>query len=118
MGLRSDIQTDIVDAFNIDLYDAAVFFTIERSDNTYNLATGENETVITSYNSRGVFSSYRNREIHSDHIKPTDFKLLILQSEIEIEPKIDDFIFTDNRYKVISVKKDSANVIWILQCRM
>lgn len=120
MGLRSEINNDIKEAFDTDLSDAVKKFKAVRTikgqstdDDWLSNTVGNTQTTLT-YTGRGVFSSYAEIEVDNESIRMNDVKLIILQSEIGKEPMLDDMI---NGYQVLAVGKDPADVTYTLQLR-
>lgn len=118
MGLQSDIQTSVADALNTSLLDAAKSITLEKVVNTFNAATNKTSQTSSTYVTRAVIANFTSTDLADTHIEPTDAKIIILQNEISVEPKVNDYILVETiRYKILKVMKDPANVIWKLQCR-
>ncbi len=119
MGLRQSLQDSVAAAFDDDLADAVQSFTIKRAaSSVYDTLLGENVITYITADSRGVFDKFTKSELVYDGVKPEDFKLIVLQNEMSISPEIDDLIVESlNIYKIISFKKDPANVAWEIQCR-
>lgn len=123
MGLRSDIQTDMAEAFDGDLADAVATFTASRvtTSGTLDPVTGDYPTTTTAYSGRGIFANYEAREVDGQHILATDTKLIALQNEVvrdsdgsQYAPAVDD---TLAGYRVVNVGKDPAGAIWEVQLR-
>ena len=118
MGMRAEIQSDISDAFDEDLSDAVKDITITEVKESYNIDTGVNTQIETEYKTRGVPYDIKETEIFNESVKPGDVSLIILQNEIEIQPEIDFYAtFNGNKYKIMGVSKDPADVSWELLCR-
>lgn len=129
MSLRDELQADIAEAFDDEdgLADAVKPFECVRTSTSgpYDVETGTYPTVTTGYQGRGVFGGFRSFEIDGARILATDTKLTVLQNEIwatdngEVTntpevPRVDDVI---NGLKVLDVRKDPADVAWIVQMR-
>ena len=122
MGLRDDLQSDLVEAFNDDLADAVTAFVGTRTvaddtdsgiDDWMNPPDTPTASTLT-YTGRGVFTDYSTYELNSDIINVTDVKLIVLQNEITAEPIADDNI---NGYSVVRVSKDPALATYEIQLR-
>lgn len=115
MGLNQEISHDIANAFDTDLADAVTSFTAIRRIKTDDdwLENGNNHSE-TTYQGRGVFGNFNQSEIDGQSILITDIKLICLQKEVTDTPAIDDVI---NGYQVVAMKKDPANVAWVVQLR-
>jgi len=123
MGLTADTQAAIAEAFDTDLADAVLSFTLKQYlRGQYSATTGALAGVsfpISSI-SRGVFASYNQPEILNSNIEPTDIKLIVLQNELSLEPRIGDIIVKSDdtqNFRIINIVKDPAKVIWELQIR-
>ncbi|MCP3665746.1 MAG: hypothetical protein GY696_25165 [Gammaproteobacteria bacterium] len=119
MGLRNTVQIAVGLAFDNDLSDAVKTFTYKSvTGAAYNPANGGNTPTYSSVSSRGVFDRYSLDELHMAGITPEDIKVLILQNELSVTPDVDDIIvYNTIQYKVISRRRDPAEVAWELQCR-
>lgn len=119
MGLKSDITQSIAEAFATDLKDAVKPFTGKRvvhSGGDYDFINNDfvnTDNKYVTYSGKGVFSSYKAIEVDNETILVTDLKLIFLQGNLK--PQNDDII--NNEYQVVSVSKDPADVVWILQLR-
>lgn len=113
--MRQEITDEIKQAFDTDLSDAVKDFTIVRTkrlDDDW-LMNGTSTHQSLKYSGRGVFMGYSSHEIDGQTILQNDVKLLCLQAESEA-PMIDDVI---NDMQVVSVSKDPADVVWVIQLR-
>lgn len=121
MGLTSDAQSALSEAFDSDLADAVRSFTLTQyTKGTYDTDTGDPAATSTTYNSRGVFDSYTQPEILNSEVEPTDVKLIVLQNELGTTPAIANQVqnlSTLKLFRVVNVAKDPANVAWELQIR-
>ena len=115
------INKHLPKAFDTQLKDAVTTFTGTRKG-----ATGEYDPVLgevvggadISYIGRGVISSYNKEEIQATQIEITDVKLLCLQIESTIAPKVDDVITANNvARRVLNVSQDATSSLWLLQLR-
>ena len=115
MGLNAEISTEIAQAFDGDLKDVAKDFTGRRvilSDDDW--AVNDAGTKTHAYKGRGIFGSYSAYETDGQAVSMKDVKLTCLQSELTDTPMIDDVI---NGMRVLSIKKDPANIIKAIQLR-
>lgn len=72
----------------------------------------------TTYTGRGVFSAFNDFEIQASQVDINDIKLICLQAEVTLKPKVDDIIVQDGKERnVLSVKEDPASATWTLQLR-
>ncbi len=120
MGLRDEIQADIVEAFNEDLADAVHSFTCDRVVSTkWNPKTNTSENVIEHYKGRGVlFGSYNQYEILTLGVLATDKKAIVLQNEVTKEPMIDDEWSTaQGTFRIMHIKQDPIGASWKCQLR-
>lgn len=114
MGLRSDIQADIAEAFDDDLADAVKPFDGKREvTGPYDPSIGGPSVTIVEYSGRGVFGGFRADELN-EYIDATDVKLTALQNEVGDDPQVGDRI---NGAKVVAVMKDPADVSFSLALR-
>ena len=119
MGLKSDIQSALAAAFDSNLSDAVKQLTYTKIESTYNPIIGETIITETTYNTRGVLDKERAVEIFNQSYKPQDTVILILQNELNTIPDIDDYIEENgNKWKIIAIKNDPADVTWELLCRI
>ncbi len=123
MGLRSDVQTAVAEAFDGDLSDAVRSFSAEREtvSDTFDAETGTYPTTTVAYSGRGVFGGYEANEIDGQHILQTDTRLITLQAEVtrdsdgaQFAPAVDDMI---DGSRVVTVMKDPADAIFEVQLR-
>ena len=113
--MKQEIIQEIAQAFDTDLADAVKDFTAYRampSDDDW--AVNDIGTKTHAYKGRGVFGSYSAYETDGQAVGMNDVKLTCLQSELTGTPMIDDVI---NGMRVLSIKKDPANVSHIIQLR-
>ena len=128
--LNAQITADIADAFDNDLADAVKsvdYIAITQGEyDTVSRTTGPDTEVISDW--RVVRYDYSRHEIAvsgssanvplGEDIRVGDTRFLGLQAELNITPKIDDFIlYRGERYIIITTTDDPADVIWILQGR-
>ena len=115
MGLKAEISTEIAQAFDGDLKDAVKDFTGRRVILSHDdWAINDTGTPTEAYKGRGVFGSYSAYEADGQAVSMKDVKLTCLQSELTDTPMIDDVI---NGMRVLSIKKDPANVSHTIQLR-
>lgn len=119
MGLRSEIQEAISEAFDLDLADAVSQVTHNSmTGSTYDTATGLNTLTYTSNTIRGVFDGYSQLERFNSYIQPTDVKFIVLQNELVLIPEIkDEIVDNTTTYKIIQIEKDPANATMVLHLR-
>jgi hypothetical protein len=114
MGLRSDVQTDVAAAFDTDLSDAVVSFTLRHytRGGGYDPVTRKTTTrTYTDYTTRGVFDMAKQDEILDSSVEPYAANVIILQNEIEVEPAIgDDIILSGSTdyYRISIFEQDPA----------
>lgn len=121
MGLTAELQTDLKEAFDNDLSDAVKSFTLvhyDRDASLYDPAIGSVVRSSVSYNSRGIFDKYIQQERFNTTIQATDVKLIVIASEIDVEPKIADEVIQGGKTRPIkNVSKDPVNAIYELQLK-
>ncbi|NLP55317.1 glutamate 5-kinase [Acinetobacter baumannii] len=126
MGLRDEIQADIVEALNSDLADTVYTFTCTRKKLVgSNPATGDDTYIEYMYSGRGVlFGSYLKVMVKPIDYRATDSKSVLLQNEVKdaagtlVEPDINDiWVIEGSNYRVVSYGRDSADACWICQLR-
>ena len=78
MGILSDVQGSLSEAFDNDLSDVVVSFSIIKSSpsGAYNTTTGTRTVNTTQVNSRGVFNAVPSHKLKDSNVKSTD-ELLI-----------------------------------------
>lgn len=120
MGLQLDIQTDVANAFDNDLADAVKDFTLTQySRSGYDAATGSVTRTSNTENSRGVFYDYTIEELSALGIDPQSSKVIVLQNELTLIPRIADTItrLSDLQvFRIFKVEKDPADATYILHC--
>ena len=125
MGLREEIQTKVSAAFDGNLSDSVKSIIYKSITITgYTPYIGTPDRIINEDNTRGVFTLYTSEEVNDETILPTDIRLLVLQNEIQYEPKEDDEVVELDSlgaevktYKVVSISKDSAEATYEIQIR-
>jgi len=124
MGILSDIQEALAEAFDDDLSDVVVSFTLtKKSDGTYDPVSDTKTSSETSYESRGVFVSFGSAEIDGTNIKSEDEKLIVNGSDLSVNANIDDVVKTSNGQSYIVVNSTpvmgggSAAIVYIIQIR-
>ncbi|GLO38944.1 hypothetical protein PPUN15366_05880 [Pseudomonas putida] len=127
MGLRSELQAELAQAFDTDLADAVAAVDGSRSvPGTYDPEKGGSTPGTTlHYAGRGVFGQYNSREIDGTRILASDVRLKALQNELFVKdgdvvteapaiPVIGDRI---SGYRVMNVGQDAAKATWTIQLR-
>ena len=120
MGLKSDIQTDIANAFDGDLADAVKTFTISKDPTqTYDAATGGIVTgKVVSFSWRGVFTSTVKTLIVDGAEVPVDTEIIALQNEATSDPTLYSYITQgDTLYEIMNIGWDPANCTYMISCR-
>lgn len=110
MGLISEAQQDLIEAFNDDLSEVVVSFDLIASPTTgeYDVEDSVRESDPVIFPSRGIFAAYPSNKIDGKNIIINDEQLIIIASEIEQCPKIDDEIITGNGLKYIVINDASV----------
>ncbi|KEY87826.1 glutamate 5-kinase [Pseudomonas capeferrum] len=125
MGLRDDIQIDLVAAFDDDLADAVVPFT-----GTY-MGPGVRDPISetttsqpVTYTGRGVLDSYDSRRIDGVNILVGDVLLICLANEVTDKPAVGHQITADDlitgepvKYRIVSPGIDPAKAHYEIQLR-
>jgi len=129
MGMREEIQAELVEAFDDPdgLADAVKPVEgVRKVAGEYDPDLGgETPATTVTYVGRGVFGSYLSKEIDGSLIQTTDKKLLALQNELFVSeggvptampasPVIGDTI---NGLRVMNVSADPADATWTAQLR-
>lgn len=119
MGARDDIQTQLGTAFDTDLLDAvSTLSLVTVTPAVYDPTLSVNAPSEILHSTRGIFIEYGSRELINQAMEPTQIAVLILQNEVDVTPKIDDYIQQGTiRYKIVSVMKDPFNSIWEITCQ-
>lgn len=72
----------------------------------------------TTYTGRGIATQYNDLEIQASQVDINDIKLICLQAEVTLKPKVDDIIVQDGKERnVLSVKEDPASATFTIQLR-
>jgi hypothetical protein len=121
VGLRSDIQRDIAAAFNGDLADAVVSFSLQVLSHSYDPSTGDNtETVVSTVSSRGVWDKISKERLVDSAYRSSDSTILVLQNELDAVPQLEDTVVHGvslERYYIVSIESDPAQATWDLVVR-
>lgn len=112
--LKELLTKEMLYAFANDLKDAYKPFVLTRTEIIRDKRTDENTEIVTTLNGHGVFGSFTAEEADGSINLITDTRLLILQEAFDGKPAEGDYI---NGFRVISVKKDPADVTWVLGLR-
>ena len=112
--LKDLLTKELLFAFENDLKDTYKPFTLTRTVITRDKRTDENTTLVNTILGHGVFGSFTAEEADGSINLVTDIKLLVIQDAFTGTPEEGDYI---NGYRVISVKKDPADVTWVLGLR-
>lgn len=125
MGIRDELQTELAEAFDIDLADAVNSFTgryVIKSGWDPVTETG-GETAVT-YTGRGVLSRYKTSRIDNVNILAGDLRLTALQNELTDEPAVNHLITAPDLvtgepqlYEVKDVSADAAAATYKIQLR-
>lgn len=117
MSQITEIQQDLVTAFNTDLADFVETFVVQRDvDGVYDPTTGEYSTARYDYSSRGIFEHYKTFEINKDsEIKASDVKLTSIQSELGTIPSIDDVIIKDSQNYTVKKVRELSGIAYEFQ---
>jgi hypothetical protein len=109
MGLISDVQVDLKDAFDNELADVVVPIALIKKDaiGEYDVTSGKMQSYCVSYPSRGIFSAYPSNKVDGTNIRYTDEMLLIIANEIEVALEIDDIIVLEDDTRYLVVKPNS-----------
>jgi len=117
MGLAATIDSKIKAAFDSKLSDAVKQISYVEIVSQYEPISGENFYAEILHSTRGVVGSSDKAEMPNEAIKPFDIEVLILQSELDITPKIDDYLeINGSKFKIGKVQQDPADVTWTLKC--
>jgi len=130
MGIRIDIQTKLAAAFVNQLSDTVKTFNYTDIDDdpTYDPSTGLTSSHSSFTGITGAFVDYTADEIAKvnqgvldvdERIRPTDVKLIVLQTILTSEPKRGDIVAVTGgkTYVVISWRQDPASAVWEVQLR-
>lgn len=117
--MRSKIQGKVAIALSEKLAEATQVVTLKRVMKVVDKARGAFTETSTDYKGRGVCRlSWTSQEVSALNIPQTDGKAIILQNEIAVQPREGDLIhFGDGFCKIVHVRQDPAQVMWIIQYR-
>ena len=118
MGLRSEIQNAVSEAFNTDLADAVETFEVLRKTG-YDPLTQTPPSWEVAGSGRGVFSATALRgaiqRIPDAAFNSEDLELVCLQNEVTVEPQVRDRVRYDGKeYIVEGVYPDPAGATYVL----
>ncbi len=116
MGFIQDkINAKLPKALDGKLADATEPFEAKRSvAGSYDPVTGTASTTTETWAGRWIKGSWSTQQIDGVNILATDTKRLVMQVETEWAPAVDDVV---NGLTVMSVGKDPADTLWILNLR-
>tara|TARA_R110000782_G_scaffold39016_1_gene91017 strand:- start:1107 stop:1520 length:414 start_codon:yes stop_codon:yes gene_type:complete len=129
MGLLSDVQEGLTEAFNDDLSDVVIpfSFVVITGESAYNSTTDSYDKVEELGLSRGIFDVINNRLVDGINIKIKDEMVIVNGPDLPaapfVEPLIDMEIELANtkRYKIVDPGKimggDSNVIIYNMQVR-
>ena len=117
MGYIQDrINSKLPKALDGKLSDATEPFEASRvtAGGEYNPVTGTYDQTTETWQGRWIKGSWITQQIDGVNILATDTKRLVMQVETEWAPAVDDVV---NGLTVMSVGKDPADTLWILNLR-
>tara|TARA_R110000765_G_scaffold182025_1_gene288012 strand:- start:1043 stop:1426 length:384 start_codon:yes stop_codon:yes gene_type:complete len=104
MGLRSDIQTAVAEAFTSSLSDVVVSFTlVKTTDGAYNVTNDNRTPVEVKYISKGVFSSFTASKIDGINIKSEDESVVVNAVDLSVAPELDDVVLLSSGTEYIVI---------------
>ena len=104
MGLRSDIQTAVSEAFSGALLDVVVPFTlVKTTDGAYNVTDDNRTPVEVKYVSKGIFSSFAASKIDGINIKSEDESVVVNSSDLSAAPELDDVVLLSSGTEYIVI---------------
>jgi len=119
MGIKADLNTELTKAFNTDLADAVLSFTLQSSNTVFNPATGglaSGQTISTG-SWRGVFSNVEREKVLNSQQLPADVEIIALSVEAPFVPKLGYKAIRGNtEYDILRMKQDPTETIYILEC--
>lgn len=125
MGIRDELQTEVVAAFDTDLQDAVNEFTGSyKVRSVWDPVTETGSETQVTYLGRGVLARYKLRRIDGVNILHGDLKLTALVNEVTDKPAVGHFVTAPDpitgvlqRYEVITAAADSAGAAYSIQLR-
>ena len=124
MGLLTDIQEALTEAFNDDLSDVVSgFVLVKKKIGSYDVSLGKRAEVESRYDGRGVFSSFGANEIDGTNIKSEDEKLIVNGADLSINPNVDDVIVIASSKEYIVINStpimggETTPIVYIIQIR-
>lgn len=120
MGIYSDLQSDLKEAFDDDLFDAVEVLTIKDvQQGAYDPVTGLTSDTILTYKTRCIVLMDEVEEENDTPIQTDQLKLLVLDSEKKIEEFKTGLVLTvrGSEYELVYVKTDSAKATHVLYCK-
>ncbi len=118
MGLKKTLQNAVKTAFSV-IDELLVDVTYTRiTVGAYDTATGKPAKTSVPYALKGLVENYKAQDADGSLVKRTDLRLTIRQTELAFMPSIEDTVtVTGQKYKVVDIKPDTGNVLWLLQLR-
>jgi len=115
MGLTDQIDADVKNAFDGDLSDAVKEVALIRATVNYDPNTGINTAVNDVHDTRAVVEPVNDTQIDGEVVRIGDVSFLILKSEIDIVPILDDIVdVAGDKHLVTSIVSDPADVLYTL----
>ncbi|WP_312970844.1 glutamate 5-kinase [Acinetobacter gerneri] len=118
--MRDKIQAKVAKAFNAKLADAIHTFTCQRiTQSNWDPVTEESIQTTLEYSGRGaLFGSYNQYEVINLGVLASDSKAIVLQNEVDAEPKVDDEWLTERGlFRVVYIKPDAVGASFTVQLR-
>jgi hypothetical protein len=115
MGIYSDIQTDLSEAFGTDLSDAVSPMIFRQVTSTlFDNVTNKPTINYLDIQCRGVVDGVSMREVSvsGGALRSTDSSVFILHSELPVTVTLDDNLIIFNiEYKIIQINLESTGSI-------
>lgn len=122
MGLRDTLKSSAQSAFKAagDIKEDVTYY--GKGVVTYNTSTGVVNAQDSGYLISAIFSNYKNSQVDGKKILNTDVRMLLPQNDLPIEPAAHDFIIrleanASIKYEALSIEKDPAGALWMIQLR-
>lgn len=119
MGLYSELQEDLVEAFDDDLSDAVATLTVTIiTQGAYDPATGDTPSTPVDYTMRCIVIKDVVGEEPDEPDSTDNVQLLVLDSEKTVDFKTDMKVnVRDSDYEIAGIKVDPVSATHILKCR-
>ena len=99
---------------------AALYTAVSTTEGSvpYDPTTGAVTRPGTQHKIRILFTSFNEKEIDGESVKPLDMRATLSASEVKFIPKAADFMVIENlKWEIVKIKREPSGSVYILQVR-